>query len=215
MRRIRSLLIVGLVLSALPAASAQAGVRIGIGLGFPICVGGPCYYPAPVYYVPGPYYVTSPTVVVQQPVVQQPVAQPAPPAPGREETAPPPKPVQPQAAAQPEPLPEAVILKPVTATRAANGDVEHYLGRLADADEGVRLDAVTRLGRLRAAQACDPLAATLACDQSPAVREAAARSLAILGDPKALPALLRAAQGDSDRDVRRAAQFAVDVIQTR
>jgi len=214
MSRFRSLLIAGLVVSALPAASAQAGVRIGIGIGFPICWGGPCYYPAPVYYVPGPYCVTAPAVVVQQPVVSQPAMQQ--PAPRQEETAPPPKPVQPQAAAQPQPLPEAVVLKPVMATRPGpQGEVDQYVGRLADADEGVRLDAVTRLGRMRAAQAGEPLAATLAGDQSPAVREAAARSLAILSDPKALPALLRAAEGDTDRDVRRAARFAVDVIQTR
>jgi HEAT repeat protein len=59
------------------------------------------------------------------------------------------------------------------------------------------------------------LAATLAGDRSPVVRESAARALGLIGSAQALPALQRAAQADSDRDVRRSAQFAVEVIQTR
>jgi HEAT repeat protein len=59
----------------------------------------------------------------------------------------------------------------------------------------------------------DPLAATLAGDRSPAVRDAAARALGLIASPQALPALERAAQADADRDVRRSAQFAVEVIQ--
>jgi len=59
------------------------------------------------------------------------------------------------------------------------------------------------------------LAATLAGDQSPAVRDAAARALGLIGSTKGLPALQRAAQVDNDRDVRRSAQFAVEVIQSK
>jgi HEAT repeats len=164
--------------------------------------------PPAVYYAPGACVVPGPAAVQGSPA---PPPQPSSP----EETAPPPKPVQPQAAGA---QPEALELQPVVATRtnhASQADVDRYLGLLADADEGVRLDAVTRLGRMRAARAMDPLAATLAGDRSPAVREAAARGLAILGDPRALPALLRASQNDAEQDVRRAAQFAVEVIQTR
>jgi len=47
------------------------------------------------------------------------------------------------------------------------------------------------------------------------VRESAARALGLIASPSALPALQRAAQVDADRDVRRSAQFAVDVIQSK
>lgn len=59
------------------------------------------------------------------------------------------------------------------------------------------------------------LAATLAGDASPAVREEAAEALRLLGSPAALPALQRAAQLDSSHDVRRTAQFAIDIILSR
>jgi HEAT repeat protein len=72
-----------------------------------------------------------------------------------------------------------------------------------------------QLGRLRAQRAIDPLAATLAGDKSAAVRDAAARALGLIGSPKALPALRRAAQLDADKDVRRSAQFSVEVVQVR
>jgi hypothetical protein len=51
--------------------SAHAGVRIGLGLNFPICFGcpRPAYVaPAPVYVMPAPMYV----VPAQQPVCVQP-----------------------------------------------------------------------------------------------------------------------------------------------
>ena len=79
----------------------------------------------------------------------------------------------------------------------------------------MRLDAVTQLGRMRAMRAIDPLAATLAGDQSPGVREAAAHSLGLIASPKALPALNRAIQNDPDRAVHKAAEFAVEIIQSR
>jgi HEAT repeat protein len=86
---------------------------------------------------------------------------------------------------------------------------------LADADERVRSESVMQLGRLKAQQAVDPLAATLAGDRSATVREAAARALGLIGSPTSLPALQRAAQVDNDRDVRRSAQFSLEVIQAR
>lgn len=70
------------------------------------------------------------------------------------------------------------------------------------------------LGRIRATQAVEPLTATLAGDRSPAVREAAARALGLIGSPKGLTALKRAVVADNDRDVRHSCQFAIDVIQT-
>ena len=71
-----------------------------------------------------------------------------------------------------------------------------------------------QLGRGRAAQAVDPLAATLAGDRSPVVREAAARALGLIGSSAALPALQQAASADPDHDVRHSAGFAIDVIQS-
>jgi HEAT repeat protein len=72
-----------------------------------------------------------------------------------------------------------------------------------------------QLGRLRAAEAIDPLAATLAGDSNPRVREAAARALGLIGSQKALPALQQAAQTDSDPTVRHSAEFSIDVIHAR
>jgi HEAT repeat protein len=76
------------------------------------------------------------------------------------------------------------------------------------------VDAVLNLGKMKAAQAVDAVAATMAGDKSPQVRDAAARSLGLMGSPAALTALKYAAQADSDRDVRHSAQFAVEVIQS-
>jgi HEAT repeat protein len=47
------------------------------------------------------------------------------------------------------------------------------------------------------------------------VRESAARALGLIASTKGLPALQRAAQVDEDRDVRRSAQFAIEVIQSK
>jgi HEAT repeat protein len=91
--------------------------------------------------------------------------------------------------------------------------ISTYLAALRSPDERVRLDSVTQLGRMRVRDAIDPLAATLAGDLSPRVREAAARSLGIIGTTQAAPALQRAAQMDCDNSVRQSAQFALDAIQ--
>lgn len=148
----------------------------------------PYYRPwAPVYVAPAPIYVAPPPVVVQQPptVIQQAV------------------PTEPTLPA-PTPLPPT----------SRPGDIQPYLRNLTNTNEGVRIDTVTQLGRSKSDQAIDPLAATLSGDQSPAVREAAARALGVIGSNKGLPALTRAAQTDADRDVRRSAQFAVEIIQS-
>jgi hypothetical protein len=91
--------------------------------------------------------------------------------------------------------------------------IANYLAALRSPDERVRQDSVTQLGRMRASQAIDPLAATLAGDLSPRVREAAARALGLIGTTQAAPALQRAAQMDCDGSVRQSAQFALDAIQ--
>ncbi len=180
-----------LTLLGLPWATAQAhgfwSIRIGIPIGFPCC--GYYYRPYyPVYVAPPPVYVQPAPVYVQPaPVVAQPTyALPAAPAP-----------VQARYNEEP-PL-----------------DVTQQLQALASPDERTRIDAVGQLGRLRSPKAVDGLAATLAGDRSPAVREAAARALGLIGSQQALPALQRAAQIDSDHDVRHSAQFAAEVIQSR
>jgi HEAT repeat protein len=95
----------------------------------------------------------------------------------------------------------------------SQADADRLLQQLTNADERVRADCVMQLGRLKVVKAVDPLAATLAGDRSPTVREAAARALGLIGSPKALTALQNAALADGDRDVRHSAQFAMDVIQ--
>ena len=149
---------------------------------------GPYYYPyAPVYVAPAP------VVVERAPVVQ-------------------PAPVPVPTYSSPAPL---QLQTPPTEIQGASANLNSQLRLLADANEQVRTDTVLQLGRMRATEAVDPLAATLAGDRSPFVREAAARALGLIGSSKALPALQRAAQVDADRDVRHSAQFAMEVIQAR
>jgi hypothetical protein len=209
MKRIQLL---ALIATLFGAATTQAGPRVAIGIGIGAPVGPyyyrpwyPYYYYDPVYVAPAPVYVQPAPIVVTAP--PPPVA-PAPscsaPACANADLAPP----QPYGAARPatyEPTPPVV-------TVAATADT--HLANLRSPDENIRRNSVLELGRMRAQQALDPLAATLAGDQSPVVREAAARALGLIGSPRALPALLHAAQADSDRDVRHSAQFAVDVVRT-
>jgi len=156
------------------------GCGIGINIGCYPWYGGYAPYPYPYPY---PYpCATAPYVAGPPPLGQNPTPPPAP----KEETAPTPKPVQPQAAL-PQPVSGPVDLKPVAATRPSAGDADHYKSLLLDTEEGVRLDAVTRLGRMRGAQAINALAATLAGDPSPVVREAAARSLDCRNNDTASP----------------------------
>lgn len=198
---------------AATAASIQAGppVRTSIGIGFnfgppvpppyyyrPYPYWGPYYrpyyYPPPAVVVPAPVVYQPAPIVVQQPtVVQQPVVQ------------------QPAQVSQPTPVYSSPPAPSVyQATSGPN--VDGLLANLRNTDDNVRRDSVMQLGQLRATTAVQPLTATLAGDQSPVVREAAARALALIGSAQALTALQHAAQADPDRDVRHSAQFAVDII---
>ncbi len=196
-------------------APAHAGVVIGVGFGYPY------YHPWHHYYRPWGVYIAPPPVVIGAvPVAPAPVTivQPVPVV----QTVPAPQPTQ---AAAPSPnYPNSQVasnglpLAPVPVNPVAdNGQAElgRQLARLTDPDERVRADACVQLGRQKTPRAIDPLAATLAGDRSPAVREAAARALGIIGSPNSLPALQRAAQADGSNDVRHSAQFAIEIIQAR
>jgi uncharacterized protein (TIGR03000 family) len=93
--------------------------------------------------------------------------------------------------------------------------IEQNLQQLSNHDATIRQKSVMDLGRLGAARAVDPLTTILAGDASPQVRDAAARALGLIADARSLPALIRAAQADDDREVRHSAQFAVEVIRSR
>jgi hypothetical protein len=235
MKRIRLMTLglgMTLALGLVPQAHAWSNWSVGVR------IGGPCYRPwcgygwgcyrpySAVYIGVPPIVVGAPVVaapvVVGVPVVAAPVVVQSPPppptssnAPPAEEVAPQPRPVP--APATPQPAPAPLPLQPVSAHPQADrqAQINQCLQLLGNADEGARLGGVTELGRLKAHRAVDPLAATLAGDRSPIVREAAARALGLIGAPKALPALRRAALSDSDHDVRRSAQFAAEVIQSR
>jgi hypothetical protein len=205
-----------LLLLGLAANPAQAhwgvGISVGIPIFFPPCY--PCYRPYPVYYAPAPVYVQPAPVYVQPaPIYVQPAPAPAP--------APVPAPApQPATSSQPS-TPPAQASAPAVTPAIARGqaaddrqsEITNTLEHLRNPDEQARADAVTRLGRLKAQRAIDPLAATLAGDSSAKVREAAAKALGIIGSPKALPSLQRAAKNDADRDVRHTAQFAIELVE--
>lgn len=182
---------------------AGAGAQLQAGWAVGVRVGGPAYYrPWGAYYYPyypyRPVYVESPPVIVESaPVVIQ--------------SAPVVQPVYPAA---PSPLPPPAILRSSQIQNVAQPEIDRYLQQLRDSDERVRSESVLQLGRLKAVSAVDPVAATLAGDRSPVVRDAAARALGLMGSPKALPALQHAALADPDRDVRHSAQFAVDIVQS-
>jgi hypothetical protein len=186
------------VLSAGPAVRAHGhgGFVFGLSLGIPVYrpyYWGPGYYPYPYYYAPAP------VVVAPAPVYVQPaqVAQPAP-------------------ALQPAP----VVSTPAPVTRASAPEeqpaeyVDAYVRQLSSPDERTRSASAMQLGRSHAQRAVEPLTAVLASDRSPAVREAAARALGLIGAPAGLNALQQAAQLDDDRDVRHSAQFAAEVIRS-
>jgi hypothetical protein len=201
MKLFRRFTLVCLALFALPATPAWGGhFAIGFNIGVPVFYRPyyPCYpyygyyyRPYPVYFAPPPV-VIQPTPVVQQDPVTQPVAQPVYPAPA--------------------PQPTTTYSPPANGNRPT---IEAHLQRLSDANEQVRSESALQLGRLRAAEAIDPLAATLAGDSNPKVREAAARALGLIGSSKALPALQQASQVDSDPTVRHSAEFSIDVIHAR
>jgi hypothetical protein len=177
-------------------------VSVGFGFGGPYCGWGwgpwgyyrpyPYYYgyyPPPVVYAPPP-----PVVVQPAPAV---VAPPPPPAP-----------------APAQPIYRSAAPGPDEVSTGTSGNVGHNIQLLSNPSENVRQNAAMDLGRARVDQAVDPLCATLAGDTSPAVRDAAARALGLIGAQRSLPALIRAAQADNDRDVRHSAQFAVEIIRS-
>jgi HEAT repeats len=190
-----TLVLAGTVLAAV-AVEGRAGWGIGIGIGAPVYYRpwGPYYYPyyayRPVYVAPSPVVVESPPVIVPSAPAVQPVYQ-----------------------ASPSPVPSPIMR--TGGQDAPQPEMNHLIQQLRDPDERVRADSVLQLGRQRALASVDPLAATLAGDRSPMVREAAARALGLISSPKALPALQRAAAADPDRDVRHSAQFAIDIVQSR
>jgi hypothetical protein len=202
MKTIRGFILASIALLGASAIPAQAGGHwgVGINIGFPVyyrpyypCYGYPWYYrPYPLYYYAPAPVVVQPTVAVQPAPVAQ-VAQPvySPPAPTPITTA---------------------HLQPVSSQQS---EITRNLDQLANASDQVRKESALQLGRLRALDAVDPLAATLAGDRSPQVREAAARGLALIGSSKALPALEQAARADTDPTVRHSAEFSIDVIRTR
>jgi HEAT repeats len=227
MRPLKTLTALALLLAFWPAAPANAGVRIGIGIGLP-CPGygyycGPrYYYPYPYgYYAPVPVVVAPSPVVVAQPVVAQPVVvgQPmvAQPTTGVQSadvaSVPPPAP--------PRPLPEQLQSVPRTLTQAVaqeapgqSAEIDRWMQQLRNPNDQGRAEAMITLGRLRSAQAVEPLKTALASDRSPVVREAAARGLGLIGAPSSLSALQQAAQADDDREVRSSARFAAEVIRS-
>jgi hypothetical protein len=214
MSMLRKLGLVALVIACCPWSVSQAGVVVGVRFG------GPCYRPYWGYgfYRPYPLFI-GPAVVVQpapiyvQPAIVQPtVVQPAYPSPA-----------SPPATQQPAPLPPPT---PLTASDTAPNDVrpavattpnrraeiDGYLQQLRTGDEQARAEALVRLGRLKAERAVGPMIKALNKDGSPQVREAAARGLGLVAVPSSLSALQYAAQADDDREVRRSASFAAEVI---
>ena len=212
MRIPRWIALVGLF-ALLPGSSAWGGVYVGVGFGPGYRCHRPYYYrpwyPGVAVVVPiGAAAYPPPPVVVQQPVT---VVQPAYPTP------PPPPPVDgPPATPPPMQLTTPPQVTPTAAPAAVtNREVQLYLQHLANPDEKARAEAVMQLGRGRVTQAVRPLSEVLSADRSPQVREAAARSLGLIGSSSALPALQQAAQADQDQEVRTSARFAVDVIRSR
>jgi hypothetical protein len=202
MRTWRRWILAGLILAATPWP-APASVFVGLRFG------GPCYRPAlvggfavgyrpyyPVYLAPPPLVVAPAAVVVQPAAV---VAGPVPSA---------------AVAAAPAGEPPTATPTVVQAAAQASGQ-DASLAQLGSPDEQSRAQAAVQLGRLKVRHAVGPLTRLLQTDPSPAVREAAARGLGLIGEAYSLAALQQAAQADSDRDVRHSASFAADVIRSQ
>jgi hypothetical protein len=202
--RAKLILVIGSLMAlGMAATPAHAHWGVGVRIGIPLFVGPyysycPYYAPYPVYVQPAPAYYVQPAPIVYQqaPVYVQPASVAVQPAP---------------AVQTPIPVRLAAAQAPVAEERQT--EISNNLEHLRNPDEQARVDAVSRLGRLKAARAVDPLAATLAGDSSPRVREAAAKALGMIGSPKGLPALQHAALNDNDRDVRHSAQFSVELVQ--
>lgn len=200
MRRYRFLLTV--VAVALVPCGAEAGRwSIGLHFGMPWC--GPCYRPVmvapayPVYVAPAPVVLQPAPVVAVQAAAPAPVAAPAAAAYATAETA--------------EPSP-AQLDTPRPVARAASWNDGGAAGGINDPNPRVRAEAVLRLGRQKDRRAVSAIVHLLQDDGHAEVRDAAARALGLIGSPQALAALQQAAGADEDRDVRRSASFAADVI---
>jgi len=199
MKRLQLLLgLAALLAITLFSQTSQAGPYVGFGIRI-----GPGYYygPGPYYYGygypyygPGPYvYEAAPPVVVirqSPPPVSESIPAPAP-----------------YVAPVPNVLPTQNVVP-------SSPQVDGLLTKLSDPSEMNRRDAAVELGRLKAQKAIDPLIQLMSKDSSPIVRDGAARALGLIASPRSLNALIFAAQADNDRDVRRSAQFAVEVIRT-
>lgn len=211
MRTLRNPVLAALLLTCAAAGTAQAhgGLSIGIGIGLPIYrpyFGYGCgwYRPYPVYVAPAPVVVAPAPVYAVAPAAT--VVQPA------YSAAPPPPPATTSAAPPPAVVAAAAPEAELTPPPRLAGNAGAYLRDLSNPDERVRAEASVQLGRMKVVQAVEPLTQLLGQDRSPTVRDAAARGLGLIGSPAALTALQRAAQADDDRDVRRSASFAADVI---
>ena len=71
-----------------------------------------------------------------------------------------------------------------------------------------------QLGRGRV-NAAVPVLIKLLREDSPQVRDAAARALGLIGSADSLDALQTAALADDSKEVRQSAQFAAEVIRSR
>jgi len=197
-------ILAALVFAVAPGQShARTFVSVGFGFGGPYCGWGwgpwGYYRPYPYYYgyyPPPVMYGPPPPVMVAPPAAFAP-----------------PSPVAPVAPAAPaQPIYRSASPEPGEVTLTGGGGIGLPLQQLSSPNENTRQSAAMDLGRAHADQAVDPLCATLAGDASPAVRDAAARALGLIAAQRSLPALIRAAQADNDRDVRHSAQFAVEII---
>src|SRR5262245_38896605 len=203
-----AVLLAGLAILA-AASISQAGWAVGVRIGGPGSYAPTCYhggyghpwgcrpygygfvYAAPVVVAPAPVVAVAPAPVVAL---------------SPEQTNEPP--------AAPAPAPRT-LPKPTPVARAASNQVSHTANDLAalnDPSPQARADAILELGRNRDRQAVAPITRALREDSSPVVRESAARALGLIALPGSLTALQNAAMSDQDRDVRRSASFAADVI---
>jgi hypothetical protein len=195
----KSLIALAVVLAAAPLVQAHGFFSVRLGIGIPI---GPCWGPCWGYYRPYPVYVAPAPVVVQPAVVGTVPVYAAPAAPVA------------AAAAPAAPAPAAVGTPTAYSARAARPEQGDAWEELQSPDERTRAEAILRLARRKERRAVEPLQKALREDASPAVREAAARGLGLIGSPKGLSTLQDAAQSDDDRDVRRSASFSAEVIRT-
>lgn len=183
----RHALLFALILTAIPTA-AQAGVRwsIGVNLGPPCHYYRPCYRPVVYVGPPAFVYAPAPVYLAAPPLVAVPVVVPV--------------------VAPAVPAPPSVVraARPMT----DSGD----LSSLNDPVARTRADGCIGLGRAKDTRAIAPLSRCLKEDDNPQVRDAAARALGLIGSPTSLDALQRAAGSDADRDVRRSASFAAEII---